>query len=540
VPTIKSPLDHGRASFDRRAWGEAFEAFVRAEGETRLERDDLERLAWSAALRGKDEVFLGALERLHKACEVDDPRRAARAAFWLGFYLSLLGSASAPGWFARASRLIEHEADPCVERGYLLIPSVLRQLATGDDEAAGRVAAEVTAIGERCRDRDLVALARNLEGRALARQGLVEAGLALLDEVMVSVTSDELSPLVTGVVYCNVIASCQQVYALDRAREWTAALARWCDAQPELVTFTGICMVHRAELMQLGGAWQEAIAEVGQLVERYTNADPDAYGDACYQRGELHRLRGEHAEAEKVYRLALEHGREPQPGLSLLRLSQGQTEAAASAMRRALATTAIKWERARLLPAFVEIMLAAGALDEARQGCVELEGLARDFGSELLGAMAAHARGALTYAEGDVRAAIAPLRHAFGVWQKAGAPYLAARIHVLLGRAYLGLGDREGGELALGAARKVFEALGAKPDLDALDAPPPSSPAHGLSSRELEVLRLLSQGKANKAIAKELFVSERTVDRHVSNIFTKIGVASRTAAAAYAYEHGLV
>jgi ATP/maltotriose-dependent transcriptional regulator MalT len=543
----KSPLDHGRASFDRRAWGDAFEAFARVEGTAPLDRDDLERLAWSAALRGRDEAFLGALEQLHNACvEVQERKRAARAAFWIGFHLSSLGATSAAGWLARASRLVENEKEPCAERGYLLLPAVHRHLADADDLAAQKVASEAARTGERCGDGDLVALARNLEGRALVRQARVEAGLALLDEVMVDVTSGALSPLVTGIVYCNVIASCQQVYALDRAREWTAALARWCNEQPQLVTFTGHCHVHRAEIMQLGGAWREAIEEVRQVCDRCTDADPDVFGDACYQRGELLRLRGDLAQADKAYRLAIENGREPQPGLALLRLAQGQTEAATSAIRRVLSTTTVKWQRARLLPAFVEIMLSAGELDEARTGRRELENIARDFGTEILGAMAAHARGAVSVAEGEHRGAIEPLRHAFGVWHRAGAPYIAARIRVLLGRSYLGLGDREGAQLERDAARKVFEALGAVADLAALDAADGAAstgkpaPAHGLSNRELEVLRLLASGKTNKAIARELFLSERTVDRHVSNIFTKIGVSSRASATAFAYENGLV
>jgi hypothetical protein len=194
MSTTKGPLDHGRASFDRHAWGEAFEAFARAEGAAPLDRDDLERLAWSAALRGRDEAFLGALERLHKACvEVQECKRAARAAFWIGFHLSSFGATSAAGWLARASRLIENEKEPCAERGYLLLPAVHRHLAAADDLAAQKVASEAARIGERCGDGDLVALARNLEGRALVRQARIEAGLALLDEVMVAVTSGALA-----------------------------------------------------------------------------------------------------------------------------------------------------------------------------------------------------------------------------------------------------------------------------------------------------------------------------------------------------------
>ncbi len=541
----KGLLEQGRASFDRRAWGQAFEAFTLSEGEASLARDDLERLAWSAALRGQDRAFLGALERLHQAClEAGERRRAARAAFWIGFFLSLLGTASAAGWVARASRLLDDESEPCAERGYVLLPSVLRQLAAGENLAARRLANEAAAIGQRCADHDLVALARNLEGRALVREGDFAAGLSLLDEVMVAVISDELSPLVSGIVYCGVILCCQQIYALDRAREWTAALARWCSEQPELITFTGLCLVHRVEILQLGGAWADASEEVRLICDRYTEADPEVFGDACYQQAELLRLRGDFAAAEVAYRQANDNGREPQPGLALLRLAQGQRQAALSAMRRLLATTTVKWQRARFLPAFVEIALANAELDEARAAARELEDIAREFGSEILGAMAAHSQGAVLVAAGELTTAIEPLRHSLGVWQKAGAPYIAARIRVLLGGALDGLGDRESAELERAAARKIFEELGASTDLASLGnaefAAPPRVSAHGLSKRELEVLRLLATGKTNKLIANELFVSERTIDHHVSNIFTKIGVGSRAAATAFAYENRLL
>ncbi len=549
MTTPKSPLDLARASFDRRAWADAFEALARAEGDGPLDRADLERLAWAAALRGSDEGFLGALERLHKACvEANETRRAARAAFWIGFRLVSLGGASGAAWLARAARLIEDEKEPCAERGYLLLPTAYRHLAAGEDAPAASAAIAAGAIGETCGDRDLVALARQIEGRALLRQGRVDAGLAVLDEVMLSVTSDELTPFVTGFAYCQCIACGQEVYAIDRTREWTAALARWCKDQVELVTFTGICLVHRVAIMQLGGAWREAMREIEELTSRENMGDPEIVGDAWYQRGELLRLRGDIAGAEKAYRFASENGREPQPGLALLRLLQGEGEVAASTMQRVLSTTTLKRERARLLPAFVEIMLATGRIEEARVASRELEDTACEMGTEILGAMAAQARGAVAIAEGEHRAAVEPLRRASAIWNHAGVPYIAARNRVLLARAFLELGDRDGAELERSAARKVFEELGAAPDLGALDAPQesgssqaPGAPStHGLSKRELEVLRLLASGKTNKAIGKELYVSERTIDRHVSNIFTKIGVGTRAAATAFAYEHRLL
>lgn len=539
-------LERGRASYAKGDWEDAFGALSHADEAAPLGADDLELLAFSAALTGRDDAMLQALERQYQALvDTRECLRAARAAFWIGMRLFALAEPGrASGWISRAQQVVEREGRDCAEQGLLLLPVVVRHLETGDHDAAHAAAARAVELGERFGDPDVIAFARNLQGRALMRKGEVAEGLALVDGVMVAVTSGELSPLVAGLVYCNAIASCQQVHALDRAREWTAALARWCEKQPQLVTFTGICLVHRAELMQLGGDWPEAYEEVERACQRISRAsDPEAFADAHYQRAELHRLRGELEAAEEAYRSASELGREPHPGLALLRLSQGRREEAVNAIRRVLSTTTLAWHRTRFLPACVEIMVAAGELEEARTASRELDELAERFGTEILGAMAAHARGAVSLAEGDAQGAVEPLRRAFQVWQRVGAPYIAARIRVLLGRAFDILGDRDGARLEQDAARLVFQELGASLDLVALDLPAAHAAAardHGLTQREVEVLRRVARGKTNKAIAAELFVSQRTIDRHVSNIFAKLNVSSRAAATAFAYEHGLV
>jgi DNA-binding CsgD family transcriptional regulator len=419
-----------------------------------------------------------------------------------------------------------------------------RLLNSGDVDAALATAARAGEIGDRFDDADLGALGRNLQGMVQLQRGRLAEGLALLDDAMLAATSGGLSPVVTGLIYCNVISCCQRVYAVDRAREWTAALADWCEAQPQLVTFNGSCRVHRAEIMQLHGAWPEAIEEARRAVGRIGGgADPDATGPARYQEGEIHRLRGEFAAAEQAYRLASQHGREPQPGLALLRLAQGQGEAAASAIRRVAEASNDPLQRTRFLPAMVEIMLSVGELEQARAAAQELNEISARFPMEILRAIAAHAEGAVLLAEGDARGALSPLRHAFEAWRQAGAPYLAARVRALVGSACRALGDQEGAELELEAARSVFESLGARPDLERLAARAEESATrrpHGLTARELQVLRLVATGKTNKAIATELFLSEKTVDRHVSNIFVKLDVSSRAAATAYAYQHELI
>ena len=537
-------LARGRDCYRRQAWAEAHRSFAAADRKAPLSVPDLELYAWSAALFARDDEFLTLLERLYQLhAESGESLRAARWAFWLGFRLSALREfGRASGWLTRAQRLVEQ--DDCVEKGYLLLPMAFRRQVAGDYVGAYETAAEAARIGDRFGDADLGAFARCAQGRVLLEQGQVERGVALLDEAMVAVTTGGIAPVLTGLIYCTAIAGCSLVYVMDRAREWTAALARWVAAQPELVPFSGACLVHRAELMQLGGSWGEAIEEARRASEGVARkVDSQATANAYYQQGEVHRLRGDFSAAEQAYRSASEVGREAQPGLALLRLAQGRASDAVNAVRGALRATTGRLQRARLLPAAVEIALAAGDVDDARQSASELQQIAVDFGTEVLGAMAAHALGAVALAEGRPEAALEPLRRAFRVWNEVGAPYIAARLRVLIAQACRALGDRDTATLEHDLARQVFEQLGAAPDLAALDAPGPSgssaAPA-GLSPRELEVLRLVAAGKTNRSIAKQLFLSEKTVDRHVSNIFAKTNVGSRAAATAFAYQHGLV
>ena len=360
---------------------------------------------------------------------------------------------------------------------------------------------------------------------------------------MLAVTVGEASPIACGIVYCGVILACEDVYELRRAQEWTAALTRWCERQPDLRAFTGRCLVHRAQLMRLHGDWLDALEEAGRAGGRFEEAmNRAAAGRACYLRGEVHRLRGEFGPAGEAFRAASELGVEPQPGLALLRLSQGNADAAAATIRRAHGETGDRLRRAGLLPAYVEIMLAVGDVDAAGSACRELAEIAAEFDTEMLGAMAAQARGAVELAAGDAEAALVTLRHGWQAWQQLEAPYEAARTRVLVGAACRALGDDDGFTLEVDAARKAFEELGAAPDLASVDEMTgrARSSDHGLTTRELEVLRLVAIGKSNKEIGASLVISEHTVARHVQNIFTKLGVVSRTAAGAFAFEHDLV
>jgi DNA-binding CsgD family transcriptional regulator/tetratricopeptide (TPR) repeat protein len=539
-------LERGRESYARRAWMDAYESLSRADRAAPLAAEDLELLATSAYMLGGDDDCLSCLERAYHAyLDAGKAMRAVRCAFWLGMNLALRGEMGrATGWLGRAQRLVEREERDCVERGYLLVPVMLRHEAIGDWEAAYATAADAAEIGERFGDADLLALAVHEQGCALIQQGRVEEGLGLLDEAMVAVTAGELSPIVTGIVYCSVIAGCQEVYALHRAQEWTAALTHWCEEQPDMVSFTGRCLVHRAEIMELHGAWRDALEEARRARQRCVQGkNQSAAAQAYYRQGEVHRLQGRFSAAEEAYRDASRCGWEPQPGLALLRLAQGNGDAAAATIRRAVGEITEPLKRARLLPAYVEIMLAVGDAQEARGACRELEEISARYESGMLGAMVAHAEGAVDLAEGDARSALLALRRAWQVWQELEVPYEAARVRVLLGLACRALEDDDTAALELEAARGVFAQLGAAPDLvrvDSLAQSAVSVDAHGLTARELQVLRLVAAGKTNRTIAAELVLSERTVDRHVSNIFTKLSVSSRAAATAYAYEHQLI
>ncbi len=550
---LSDPLHRGRTSYDRRQWNDAFEALSLADQSTPLCADDLHRLAWSAGLTARDPEMQATQERVYNAhLEAGQDLAAARAAFWLGFRLLARGEpARASGWLSRAQRLVDVHAQECVEQGYLLLPAGQRHLSAGEQAEAHDCAARAAVIGERFGEIDLIAFGRNLQGRALLAKGEIARGLALLDEAMVAAAGGELSPVVTGIVYCSSIASCHRVFALERVREWTAALSGWCDAHPQLGLFTGHCLVHRAEVMEMNGAWPEAVDEARRAVQRCVrHIEREAAGRAHYRQGEIHRLRGEFELAEAAYREASRSGFEPQPGLALLRLAQGDADAAASASRRMVGATRDRMARTLFLPAHVEIMLATGDIDEARAASRELQDTAASVNTDVLAAIAGHARGSVHLAEGDAHGALDPVRRAFGIWQQIGAPYLAARLRVLLARACLALDDVEAVELELECANEVFERLGAKPDLAAVAAlrlgmrnaatARVSASDHGLTERELQVLRLVATGRTNKVIARELCLSEKTVDRHVSNIFVKANVASRAAATAFAYERNLI
>jgi DNA-binding NarL/FixJ family response regulator len=532
------PIDES----EPRMWREAFDQLSAAGREGQLDVVDLERLAVSAYMVGRDDACEEAWTAAHQMwLRRGEPERAARCAYWQALGLYFRGDlAPAMGWVARGGRIMQESRRDCVELAWQRMLRAFPRLFGGDADAYASFV-EAAEIGERFGDADAMMFARVGGGYALILQERVAEGMALLDEAMVSVTADDVSPMLAGIAYCQTIALCQKVFDVRRASEWTEALTRWCESQPDMVPFRGNCLVHRCEIFQLRGAWAEAAASARRACELLSGPPTwDALGAAHYQLAEIQRLRGELDEAEESYRRASLAGRDPEPGMSLLRLAQGRLDLALPAIRRALDERQDPLARSRLLPAYVEILLEAEDVAGARAAADELIAVAAQLDAAYLDAVAAEASGAVLLAEGDERAALTTLRRAQRSWRDLDAPHRTARVRLLIALACRALGDGASADLELESARDSFEDLGARPDLDRLARLSDSPRAGGLSRREREVLTLVAAGRTNRAIATELFISEKTVARHVSNIFRKLSLSSRAQATAYAYQHGLV
>ncbi|MEX0732389.1 MAG: LuxR C-terminal-related transcriptional regulator [Aquisalimonadaceae bacterium] len=541
----------GREAFARQEWRDAYARFSAADREQPLEPADLEWFATAAYLVGEDAHATAIWTRAHhQLIDQGHVERAARCGFWLSLSLLLGGEmARSTGWLARSQRLLKDRENACGEQGYGLIVTGLLAMGKGATESAGASFEQAIALAEQFGDLDLLALGLLGRGQSLIQSHKSAEGVTRLDEAMVAVTAGDVSPVLTGIIYCAVILTCQRIFDLPRAREWTTQLDAWCASQPDLVPYRGQCLVHRSEILQWKGDWPEALAEVVNARDHLSARAEPVVGRACYQQGELHRLRGEFAQANEMYREAGRNGCEPQPGVSLLLLAEGKPDAAASAIR-GIADSAGSLQgpgagssRLKLLGPYVEILIATGDLETARAAADELTRIAAAFDAPFLLATSAQATGAVLFAEGKMKAALALLREAWTIWQQLAMPYESARVRVLIGRVCQRLGDHETVRMHFDAAHAVFERLGAAPDLVELErlmAARDAGPSSALTDREQEVLLLVASGETNRQIATALGISEHTVARHLSNIFDKLGVTSRTAASAFAHKHKLV
>lgn len=533
-----------RDAFNKQAWRRAYDELSATAVAEPLEVDDLELLASAAYLAGLSDESRSAWITAHQKCaDVGDVARAVRCAFWLAFGLLNAGDlARGGGWVDRAQRLLDERKIDCVERGYVRYAAALRAAFSGDAKAGHQAFHAAAEMGVLFHDPELAALARIGEGRCLIWLDRVDEGVALLDEGMVAIEANDLSAIAIGDAYCTAIEGYTELFDVRRAHTWTAALSRWVDGQPELMLYRGQCLVHRAEMLHLRGDWDAAVDQIEEAHRRL--ADPvgqRSRGAAAYLKGDLYRLRGQDRAAESQFQLASELGRDPQPGLALLRLATGKVEAADASIRRAYHEAGDSMSRARLAAGYVEITLASGDVAAARSAADELGTVASTLGQPLPTALYLQLLGRVLLAEDQPEPALSALRQSLAGWHQLDAAYEAARTRMLIAAACRAVGDDDSAETELAGAIPVFDRLNAVRDAAAAraglrPAPPPSS---GLTSREEEVLAHIAKGLSNRQIAERLVVSEKTVATHVGHILTKLELPSRAAATAYAYEHGL-
>jgi class 3 adenylate cyclase len=462
---MDDPIAAARQALDRHAWHEAFDLLRRADAERGLSAEELELLGGAAWWAGDSEACISARERAYAAyLESGQRHSAAMVALWLvRDHGNRLAGAQAASWLRRAERLLENESDG-VALGYLEMMRARAAHNEGRFDDAVQLAKRAVDIGARFGDRDLQAVALMYQGMATVGRGDVDDGLALLDEATVAAVSGELSPNVTGMVYCNMISTCQELAEYRRAGEWTEAAKRWCDRQA-ISGFPGLCRVHRAEIIRLRGAWPEAEQEARRAcTELMDHGLPAFAGDGFNEIGMIRMRMGDLAAAEQAFVQANELGRDPEPGLALLRLAQGKVDAAATLIRRSLEEVFEPLQRVQRLPAQAEIAVANGDLETAERATAELEEIAERYGSEALRAAAAGARARLLLERDQADAAIQPARRSSQLWREVDAPYESALARVSLGLAYRSRGDEDAGVLELQAARSALEKLGAVPD----------------------------------------------------------------------------
>ncbi len=536
---VTEELEHARAAYLRHDWSSARNGFRVAAQRSALSAGDLDAWADAAWWMGLADESVGAGQEAFRRFLAEDRRReAAFSAVGVAVNLFLRGEGvEGSGWLSRAQRLLA-DVPESAQHGYVRYLVEVEGALDGPDLAAVAASArQIHELGLRLGDPNLAAAGILGEGRALVRQGRVAEGMAALDDAMVTALSGELSPDWTGNIYCHLIAACWELADLRRAREWVTATERWLATMTVAVVFSGICRVHRSQLRQIRGDWEAAEREAHRVCDEVAGIAVATTAEAHYTVAEIRRLRGDLAGAQEAYARAHRCGRDPQPGLALLRLAQGRIDAAAAAIRTALAAETVnRLSRARLCVAQVEIALAGGDVATARKAGDELDETAAAYGSAGLKAAAGQARGAVLLAEGHAAESLSALRAACREWRELDNPYEEARVRLLLARAYRALGDEDAGAREGAEAEATLDRLGAAPETL---PPPPARATGGLTAREVEVLALVAAGGTNRQIAASLAIAEKTVARHLSNIFTKINAGSRTEAAAYAFGHGL-
>ena len=542
MPGVGAELNDAREAVARHDWQAAHEVVAAASfDDAAAEADRLDLLATAAWWLGRLDDCTESREAAYRAYdELGDHRRAAQCAVWLYEHHAFRARvAIAGGWLRRARRAVGDDPE-CAEHGALLLRELEQLHGSGELDDALVLGRFVVDLGRRLRSPDIEAEALQAVGRVLIDLGDITQGMGHLDEAMLFAVEGRLGPYSTGKVYCSLIAACEDVGDFDRAAEWTDATQRWSESHPFAI-FPGICRVHRAIVLKRRGNLAEAEREAARACDELLHSRPVTSAAAWAEVGDICRRLGELDRAEEAFARAQEIAASPCSALALLRLAQGRIGAARTIIGDCLAGTINPLARAALLPTVVHVAVAAGELDGARESMAELEAIVVEFDIPMVRAAALGTRGRLELATGDAGAARRTLQSAVEAWRELDAPYEVATVCTLLGQALRVTGDEEAATAAFAAASQLFDQIGAALEAQLVDgdqAPRPL-PA-GLTEREVEVLRLVAAGLTNNEIAERLYLSAKTVSRHLSNIFTKIDVSSRSAATAFAFERGLV
>ncbi|RHW24598.1 LuxR family transcriptional regulator [Nocardioides immobilis] len=504
-------LGRALAARDRRDFAAAYDELVVLRGSGSLDAEGLYALGdaawWLGLIRETLEICEECHERFLEEGRLD---RAAMVALESGFHWMMRGEPEVgSGWLSRARRLLDGQP-PSIGHGFLLWMDAQVRFASGDIEGARSGAVALEQLAADLEEPALACFGLALQGVMTIRGGDTARGFELLDEAMLPVLAGRIGPGEAGNLYCQMISICTDLADVARARRWTEATERWCDLSSSAVMFEGICRVHRAQLLRIQGDLDAAEEAAAAACAELAELNVEAVAEAHYEIGESRRLRGELAGARAAYDAAASLGRVPQPGRSLLVLAEGRPDEAAAAIRGAVAEQGDPFPRARLLAAQATIACARGDYTTADVAASELDAIARTYGSPGFRAWADIARGAVLIGSGSPADAVAPLRAALAACRAMGATY-----------------DEN-------VARGLLA--------DAIDpqAQTSAGPPGGLTAREWEILGAVAEGLSNRQVAARLVISEKTVARHLANVYAKLGVTSRTAAAAWAHQEGVV